>query len=98
MIPALLIMMLSVDVISDTSFAACLQDTWDMRSRSMVRMLMFGYCSLMVLATASILEGVREARMRRAGDCEAMDLAIADPMLSGLTPVMRTAMRSGIRG
>jgi hypothetical protein len=33
---------------------------------------------------------VREARIKREGDWEAMERAIEDPMLSGDTPVMST--------
>jgi hypothetical protein len=44
----------------------------------------------MAMATHSILEGVREARIRREGDCEAIAPAVDEPMLSGETPVMST--------
>jgi hypothetical protein len=43
-----------------------------------------------VSATACSLEGVREARMRRAGECAAMFVANDSPRLLGETPVIRT--------
>lgn len=44
----------------------------------------------MVLRTSSSLWRVREARIRRLGDCEAMLRAMVEPIDSGETPVMRT--------
>jgi hypothetical protein len=38
------------------------------------------------------LDAVREARMRREGDCEAKERAMEEPMDSGETPVIRTAL------
>jgi len=43
--------------------------------------------------TDARLDGVREARMRSAGDWEAMAWAVAPPMPFGETPVMRTGGR-----
>lgn len=47
----------------------------------------------MDLATLSTFDGVREARIRRVGDCDAMLSAVVEPIPSGETPVMRTSGR-----
>jgi hypothetical protein len=52
--------------------------------------LTLGYASLMDFVTASSFDLVREASIRRDGDCEATLIAVEEPMLSGETPVIRT--------
>lgn len=89
-IPALLMIMSSLEVSLATSAAAFRTDSCDMRSNSTVCTLVFGYASLMDVRTVSTLEGVRDARIRRVGDCEAMLRAVVEPIPSRETPVMRT--------
>jgi hypothetical protein len=50
----------------------------------------------MLLTTCSSLDCVREARIRRHGDCEAMERAVDEPIDSGDTPVIRTSTPSAL--
>lgn len=50
----------------------------------------FGCSAEIVAATAWILESVREARIKRPGECAARTVASCEPSESGETPVMRT--------
>lgn len=62
----------------------------------MISIRVEGYLDLISVATSSTRVGVREARMRREGACEAMAVAVVEPMLFGLIPVIRTVGEASV--
>ena len=92
MMPALLMRMsicLTVEL-ELSELAAWRTEDCDERSTIMDLVRTAGKVSLILMVTASILDWVREARIKRAGFCEAIERANASPRLNGLTPVINT--------
>jgi hypothetical protein len=63
---------------------------WEERSRVRDLTGQLGVVVWMEVMTSSILEAVREARMRRLGECREMARAMCSPRELGLTPTRRT--------
>lgn len=92
MTAALLMMRSMAGVSFAMADAALRMESCEERSSGMVAVRVVGWAERRVDCTVVSLEGVREARIRRVGDWEAMERAVVEPMLEGETPVMRTVL------